>query len=494
MKPAHRSRIARFPIYPVLVTAAIVLTLFNESLSPVESLPRPVLVALLAALGIQFVLTILLRDRHRGAFVALFVILVLTGWRHIALIVLAVPIAMIVAGLIMRRVVPLLPWSRATEFLNVVGVLLAVFAGYTTWASGAFVPVAAGREGEALGGSGPDVYLILLDGYPRADTLLTDFQYDNSPFLDGMEALGFDVAEQAHSNYPYTLLTLVSMLHMQQVPSIEALDEWPGRPQDQARLVMRTMNQSPALKAFRGLGYEVVAIPSPWSTATLFAADRVLDDGTITDLEITLISQGVIPDLLADFQRTLVTDSLRTRVLASLGRTVDLARERGGPPKLVLTHLLSPHAPILFGPDGSHRRGWDCLPHCSPFESGWRYGDQTREPTIGQIEYLNGRVLAMARELVETSEEPPVIIIFSDHGHRHDLDDRDEMFRSLLLSYTPGYPGLMPNDSSPVNILTRVLNAYGGKSVALASEERYWVNPVDFRFDTMEPFGTASRQ
>ena len=68
------------------------------------------------------------------------------------------------------------------------------------------------------------------------------------------------------------------------------------------------------------------------------------------------------------------------------------------------------------------------------------------------------------------------------------------MFRSLLLSYTPGYPGLMPNDSSAINILTRVLNAYGGKSVALASEERYWVNPVDFRFDTMEPFGTASRQ
>ena len=482
------------PIYPVLVTAAIVMTLFNESLSPVESLPRPVLVALLVALAIQFVLTILLRDRHLGAFVALFVILVLTGWRHIALIVVAVPIAMIVAGVVMRRVVPVLPWSRATEYLNVVGVILAVLAGYTAWASGAFMPVSPGRHGEALGGSGPDVYLILLDGYPRADTLLTDFRYDNSPFLDGMKALGFDVAEQAHSNYPYTLLTLVSMLHMQQVPSIGALDEWPGRPQDQARLVMQTINRGPALDAFRELGYEVVAVPSPWSTATLFTADRVLDDGTITDLEITLLGQGVIPDLLSDSQRTLMTDSLRTRVRTSVERTVGLARERGGPPKLVFTHLLSPHAPILFGPDGSNRRGWDCLPHCSPFESGWRNGDLTREPTIGQIEYLNGRVLAMARELVQTSEEPPVIIIFSDHGNRHDLDDREEMFRSLLLSYTPGYPGLMPDDSSPVNILTRVLNTYGGKSIELATEERYWVNPVDFRFDTMEPFGTANRQ
>ena len=84
---------------------------------------------------------------------ALFVILVLTGWRHIALIVLAVPIAMIVAGLIMRRVVPLLPWSRATEFLNVVGASRRL-CRVRAWASGAFVPVAAEREGEALGGSG----------------------------------------------------------------------------------------------------------------------------------------------------------------------------------------------------------------------------------------------------------------------------------------------------------------------------------------------------
>ena len=71
-------------------------------------------------------------------------------------------------------------------------------------------------------------------------------------------------------------------------------------------------------------------------------------------------------------------------------------------------------------------------------------GDQSTKPTIGQIEYLNGRVLAMARELVQASEEPPVIIIFSDHGHRHVLDDRNEMFRSLLLSYRPGIQDSCP--------------------------------------------------
>ena len=41
----------------------------------------------------------------------------------------------------------------------------------------------------------PDIYVVLLDAYPRADTLDNDFGYDNSPFLDGLRAEGFDVAE-----------------------------------------------------------------------------------------------------------------------------------------------------------------------------------------------------------------------------------------------------------------------------------------------------------
>ena len=131
--------------------------------------------------------------------------------------------------------------------------ILAVFAGYTAWASGAFVPVAPGRNIEALGGSGPDVYLILLLTVTREPTRSSPTSGTTTRHSwTGMKALGFDVAAQSHSNYPYTLLTLVSMLHMQQVPSIEALDRVAGRPQDQARLVMRTMNQGPALDAFRG--------------------------------------------------------------------------------------------------------------------------------------------------------------------------------------------------------------------------------------------------
>jgi hypothetical protein len=50
------------------------------------------------------------------------------------------------------------------------------------------------------------------------------------------------------------------------------------------------------------------------------------------------------------------------------------------------------------------------------------------------------------------------------------------MLRSLLLARTPGHPGLFPDDATPINMLPRILNAYAGSSLPLATEESYWTD------------------
>ena len=69
-----------------------------------------------------------------------------------------------------------------------------------------------------------------------------------------------------------------------------------------------------------------------------------------------------------------------------------------------------------------------------------------------------------------------MIIFFSDHGSRHDFDDRDEMLRSFFVASTPGQPGLFPNDVTPINIIPRLLNAYAGTKGRMATEESYVVD------------------
>ena len=50
----------------------------------------------------------------------------------------------------------------------------------------------------------PDIYYILLDGYPRRDILKAYYQYDNTPFIKQLKDLKFKVLEGGSSNYTRT--------------------------------------------------------------------------------------------------------------------------------------------------------------------------------------------------------------------------------------------------------------------------------------------------
>ncbi|MEX1172005.1 MAG: hypothetical protein WEG56_05260, partial [Chloroflexota bacterium] len=86
------------------------------------------------------------------------------------------------------------------------------------------------------------------------------------------------------------------------------------------------------------------------------------------------------------------------------------------------------------------------------------------------------KVVDTVKQIMDSSAEPPVIIVMSDHGHRHDMLDRREPLRSLFMAYTPGHPGLFPSDVSPVNVLTRFLNAYHRTALPLSPESGYFVD------------------
>jgi hypothetical protein len=484
-------RAGAVPVHPVLFAIALVLTLFSNSTATVEALPRPLIVAAAIALIVQVVLSVVVRDRDLGAYLALIGLLVLADFVPLALIVIAVPVAIVVSAWVFRRVVPAIPWRRGTELFNVMtaGILVATFV--TSVTGGVLTSPAGPRVGlNATVQPGPDVYLILLDGYPRADTLQADFGFDNAAFLTRMERLGFDVADQARSNYNATILTLASMLNARQLHEIPLLDD-PSETNrlSQYRLLTQAVNQGAMLGEFRALGYEVVTVPSPFSNVTLWSADRVFADGTVTEFEAAVLQLGLLPNILSDAQRTLMADSLRDRVESTLQRTVDLAAERTDRPKLVLSHVMSPHTPVLFGPDGSPLEGPPCFPRdCGIFDLGW--GDDAVDATMaGQVEHLNGLVGDAIEGILAASDTPPVIVVFSDHGHRQLESDGEEMVRSLLMTLTPGQPGLVPDDATPVNILPRILNGYQGGSIAMTTEESYMADIFEFWLQTMVKVG-----
>lgn len=462
------------PLYPLLIAAAFVITVFTDSTAVVEALPRPLLVAVAAAAVLLLVAWAAVRDRHFGGLIAGELVLLLI----MPLLALAFAIGAAV-GLVRlarrHRRVRDLPFQTATRFLNPLSALMLGLAVFGAASAGALDPPARRATFPVGGGDLPDIYVILLDGHPRADTIRSQFGFDERPFLDEMESMGFDVAEQSHSNYVNTALTLATMFNRSQIQTL--LPNPPTDVRRQFRTVTRLINEARGLDDLRSHGYEIVSIPSPFANLTPYGADRVIGSGNLTAFELALLQSGIFPMLLPDAQRTWVANDQRERIHHTFETLKALASERSARPRFVFAHVMSPHPPTLFAADGSPVEPWQCFPrNCSIWYGGQVYGDAVLAPTAEQIKWLDGIVLDTTKAMIASSQKPPVIVILSDHGNRHDQDDRDEMLRSMFMAMTPGHPGLFPDDTTPINTLPRLLNAYADAGIPFASEESYWLD------------------
>ncbi len=465
-------------LYPVGIPIAYVLSVYSESVIGVGGLVRPVVLAVGIGVLIYAVLRIALKDWQRAAFFSALVMLALVRqWGAIILLIALIEVVIVSSYIRRNPISPEELWPRVTGGANVVTALVLVISLGSLAFAGRLLPVPSMPMTPSPVSEGlPDIYMVLLDGYPRSDTQARDFGFDNAPFEDSLEDLEFEVAGEARSNYNMTVLTLASMLDMRQVPSISRLASAPSDEHGQYLAARALLDSASGLLAVRDLGYEIVSVPSEFNHLTIQSANRYLDGGTMSAFELDVITSTLGRDLFPDQIRELAADQHRTRIDSSLRLTSGIASERTDRPKFVLTHVLAPHTPIVLSLNGNAPNGPACFPARCTFWSS--QGEATAEALQGQVEQIravNVEVLDAVRSVLSRSARPPVIILFSDHGHRLNPDDQEEMFRNFFASYTPRYPGLFPDDASPVNVLPRLLNAYAGLSVPLATEESYAV-------------------
>jgi len=463
--------------YPLLVTLAFVLNAYTNADVSLEALWRPLLVSIAVTVAVQVALSLALRSRDRGAFATLVLQLLVMGLP--LLVAMLVPVLVVAWYVGRRRGIGIRAFlgPRLTPALNLVAVLLclqvaasAALDGSLTFGGGSFSTPRGVASADA-----PDIYLILLDGYPRADTLHSKFGYDNAPFLSTLQSMGFETATRGHSNYDATALTLASMFNGEQIPKL--VPDPPAGPSAGFRLLTKSINQAADLRRLRDAGYEIVSVPAGYDEATLLTADRVIDNRELTTFEWSLLRTPTLATVLRDIERQWLPDQQRARILAGFSALGKLAAERDRGPKVVFDHILAPHMPVVFSKAGEPVAPFPCFPvECDFSDFGDRYGNAVLNPVRDQVEWVNTAVIDAVRTIQSSSARPPVIVIFSDHGTRLWPSDRDEMFRSLLVTSTPGRPGLFPADATPVNILNRLINAYTDQRVPLATEESYWTD------------------
>jgi hypothetical protein len=337
-----------------------------------------------------------------------------------------------------------------------------------------------------------DIYVIVLDEYANADVLRTVFGFDNGPFLDSLRALGFHVPRWTGSNYAHTTLSLPSLLNAAHVAAAER--ELPTGSTDPT-LMNRLVADNRVARFLKRRGYRYILFPSMWwgSTQASPIADSIVrvwaNDGFALERELsrTELRRVLRRETILDYvHRDEPWDAeFVRRTLAGVALLPSLEA-----PVFAFVHVLNPHWPYVFDRECHIPRRVE--------------GRDPRKAYIGQLECLNGLVLATVGRLIHDSKVAPVIILQGDHGSlmrghwvKHAATARVEAvpasvawerFGAFGAYYLPDSGAAAFGDSvTVVNVMGNVLRHYFGAELPREPDERYLsVEHAPFRFKRVE--------
>jgi len=343
------------------------------------------------------------------------------------------------------------------------------------------------RLNTARGTEQPDVYYIVLDAYARGDALLEFYGFDNSDFLNQLEALGFFVADCSQSNYAKTRLSLASTLNMNYLGAFDSIAQDLERGKESRIRMGQLIQKNEIRKIFDDMGYTLVAFQtgylwSEWEDADIFFSrysDSTLTNtklfSGVTDFESLLFSTSIGLALMD--AETVLSPQIEQNIITTPRRshyddvlyTLDLLGEIPGieGPKFTFAHMISPHGPYVF----------DAAGNFNPDENNNKIG------YIDQILYLNKRLISMMTKIIEESEIPPIIILQADHGGHGTQFDPDYRMKILNAYYLPdGGDQFLYETISPVNTFRVIMDTYFNTDFGLLEDLSYY-SSIEGMFD-----------
>jgi hypothetical protein len=383
---------------------------------------------------------------------------------------------------------------NATKFLNILALIAVTMPASRILTVKAPVagrparqPVAMELPPQPAAARRPDIYYIILDGYARHDVMKSHFGYDNSRFLEHLEQKGFYVARRSTANYCQTPLSLSCSLNSTYID-----DMVKGLGVDQTELT-DLIARNNVLATLRPMGYQFVTFATGFEPTEQPKADRYLSPYPHTTefqrMVIDMTPARVIwpdPRQLDRFQQA------RDRITYILDHLPDVARDPR--PTLTFAHVMCPHPPIIFGPEGqdiAHQHEIWMFYRSDKVNGRFLKPEYFLRGYRDQAAYITRRIQETIDRILAESPEPPIIIVQSDHGSELNLDmesvrntDLHERMSILNAYYFPGgrYEGLY-QDISPINSFRVVFNTFFGAKLPMLPDKSFfstWSEPYRF--------------
>jgi len=471
-------------IYPFLIAIYPVLALRNFNIDYVD-LPS-ILRTFVIVLGLTAVLWLILyaifRDGKVSGIVTSLAVIIFLSYghiyiqiekalgkpiRHLGLAGLLVTLFVLGCWLLVKKPV----WTEGIrQFLSNTAVILVLLSlGHSIlFEINQYRDVKAlSQENRANTASNlPDIYLIVLDAHGRADVLRDEFGYDNSEFINELTDLGFYVAGCSQSNYASTRYSLTSMFQMDYIQIADG------------REIVPSLKNTPLLQTLRANGYTVITFENYASGHFDLGEDLRLSrhqlafgemdiSGGLNEFEKTMLNTSITrlfldTEIIPGFNENELVrleyyeHYLQTKyILAELPEVPKLKS-----PKFVFAHLLVPHIPHVFTPDGSFRYPEDGS------KNGYR----------DNAEFIDKAILPVIQEILAESEKPPVIILMGDHGPPATKFTSPETRMKNLDAYlvNSNAKSKLYDSITPVNSFRIILDAYFDGNYPLLDDVSYY--------------------
>ena len=491
------------PIYPFLISYYAVLSLYAQNMNEIyfDSTVRLLIVLTLITVTLLVLFYALTKDWQRSGLLLGFLLLLFFTYGHIhnfkdttvggvnvfrhKYLLMIWSIFGIVGIIFIRRIKDLKPYTVFANSMSVI-LLLFPFVNIVRFvieekAHGSMAATQTSSSFElSMADPAPDVYFIVLDAYGRADILQNLFGLDNSEFVHELEDLGFYVVNCSQSNYARTQLSIASTLNMDYIQNLvpdlyaEDVQYW----------VPPLLLHSRVRNMFESLGYKTVAFYNGYPRVHWDDADYFLQpeerssllvrlDAKLTSFEEMFLNTTLVSIIIDSQAGTRVSSNPSRRdadlyMLETLPKIPNLVG-----PKLIYAHLMLPHPPFVFGPNGEEVTIGvigDDLNDVQEYQD-----EASRIGYRDQLIYTNSRIIPVLREIIENSPTPPIIVLESDHGPTGYGGAINRM-GNFMAYYFPdrnvanlAYPSI-----TPVNSFRLVLDEYFGGKFPLLDDISYY--------------------
>jgi hypothetical protein len=496
-------KLARLPLYPILTGAYAVTYLLSVNLGQVA--PQVIWSSMIIAVILSALMTagclLVFREIHKAALASGLILLIFFSFGHVYDLIIQNQALASSFGYMKLLGVFLLVLGPALWAISRAKQSLATFTLYGNLIIGGLLLIVVlnisiyqiqARFGETTSTlpkvqpteyqkSNPDIYYIVLDGYSRSDVLLDQYGYDNSAFIEQLEARGFSVISCAYSNYSKTSLSIASSLNMQYVDTLGfGGSEFYNRDADPRLTGIIHHNQ--VRQVLSGHGYQFVAFKGFFPINDIQDADHYYNvmEARRWDVDINernfqyMAVRTTLLRIPVEWFINDPDDPIWKKLPMSLYRVINPNSEQYNSrsyqwyqqhmytleelerlpnlegPQFIYAQIYATHQPFVMRSDGSFL--WPI--------------NEDNAGYIPAVEYMSRRIIQVIDEILRKSDIPPIILLQADHGRSSGIDSH----KILNAYYLPGQSEALPTTITPVNSFRWVLSRYFGEPYELLAD------------------------